>query len=295
LKDVIDRVLGAGGLLIGWKTCRGPQLRRLAVFRRLGEAQAFVLDPLCAANPVMTAISLGRRGAGRIGLVLRGCEVRSLVEALRSRQLDRARLDVHVVRCGGVADAALLGAALREGGAEGEVVSATDAGGDFEVLLEGGAKVRVEKDRVLLRRCFDCRMPPAFAADSMEPGALEPPAVELPPSRRGEDEDPSRLFEGCILCMACRSACPGCFCKACVFDGGLRKKLTPWMFHLTRTMHLAGRCTQCGECERVCPAGLPVQAMRRRLEKIIEEKYGFKGAGMSEEAKLPMLDWGPDD
>jgi len=293
LKHVIDRVLGSGGLLIGWKTGHGPHLRRLAVLRKPAEAQAFVLDPLCAASPVMTAISLGRRGAGRIGLVLRGCEVRSLVEALRSRQIDRARLDVHVARCGGVADAALLGAALTERGAEGGIVSATDAGKDFEVLLEGGARVRVEKERVLLRRCFDCRMPKAFAADSMEPGALEPPVFELPPSRRVEDAD--RLFADCILCMACRSACPACFCKTCVFDGGLKKKLTPWMFHLTRTMHLAGRCTQCGECERVCPAKLPVQAMRRRLEKIIEEKYGFEGAGMSGETKLPMLDWKPDD
>ncbi|MFR1039192.1 MAG: 4Fe-4S binding protein [Clostridium sp.] len=27
------------------------------------------------------------------------------------------------------------------------------------------------------------------------------------------------------------------------------------MFHIIRAFHVAGRCTDCGECSRVCPQG----------------------------------------
>ena len=30
------------------------------------------------------------------------------------------------------------------------------------------------------------------------------------------------------------------------------------MFHIIRAFHVAGRCTDCGECSRVCPQGIPI-------------------------------------
>lgn len=98
-------------------------------------------------------------------------------------------------------------------------------------------------------------------------------------------------IDKCILCYACRQACQGCYCKSCFMD----RKATPWeqidpdtstkmAFHLTRAMHLAGRCTDCGACEKVCPSGVNLKYLYKGLGEFVEEFYGFK-AGVDLEAK----------
>src|SRR5699024_7362992 len=65
----------------------------------------------------------------------------------------------------------------------------------------------------------------------------------------------------CIRCNACRDVCPACSCEKCVFDNpnsGIAQKaavnsLEENMFHIIRAFHVASRCTDCGECSRVCP------------------------------------------
>jgi ferredoxin len=34
------------------------------------------------------------------------------------------------------------------------------------------------------------------------------------------------------------------------------------MFHMIRAFHVAGRCTDCGECSRVCPQGIPASSVQ---------------------------------
>ena len=102
-------------------------------------------------------------------------------------------------------------------------------------------------------------------------------------------------IDKCILCFACRQACQGCYCVTCFID----RKATPWeqvdadtatkmAFHLTRAMHLAGRCTDCGACEKVCPSGVNLKYLFKGLSEFVEETYDFK-AGMDPEA-TPVLD-----
>ena len=46
------------------------------------------------------------------------------------------------------------------------------------------------------------------------------------------------------------------------------------MFHIIRAFHVAGRCTDCGECSRVCPQGIPLHLFNRKFIKDIDELYG---------------------
>ena len=62
-----------------------------------------------------------------------------------------------------------------------------------------------------------------------------------------------------MRCYACRNACPLCVCQErCIAETLDPKWLTQrmgipekFLFHFVHAMHLAGRCTECGECEHV--------------------------------------------
>ncbi len=59
------------------------------------------------------------------------------------------------------------------------------------------------------------------------------------------------------------------------------------MFQIIRNIHVAGRCTDCGGCERVCPVNIPLRSLTREMYDIVDELFHFK-AGMDKEA-LPLL------
>jgi ferredoxin len=102
-------------------------------------------------------------------------------------------------------------------------------------------------------------------------------------------------IDKCILCYACRQACYGCYCKECFIERGASDwqpaKIdagTKMTFHIGRTMHLAGRCIECGACEASCQSGVNVRYIIKEVTKFIEELYGYK-AGMDAEQKPALL------
>ena len=92
-----------------------------------------------------------------------------------------------------------------------------------------------------------------------------------------------RQFDRCLRCYACRAVCPLCYCSICIsdkhrpqwistsFDG---KGNTAW--NIARAMHLAGRCIGCDECARVCPAGIRLDLLNRRLAREIETRFDYR-------------------
>jgi Na+-translocating ferredoxin:NAD+ oxidoreductase RnfC subunit len=59
------------------------------------------------------------------------------------------------------------------------------------------------------------------------------------------------------------------------------------MWQIMHAMHLAGRCTDCGECERACPMTIPIQRIRRKLNQEIKELFAYE-AGIDPEATPPL-------
>ncbi len=84
----------------------------------------------------------------------------------------------------------------------------------------------------------------------------------------------------CIRCYGCRDVCPVCFCTECSLEHlelipG--EKLPPdTSFHLVRAVHMGGRCVDCGLCEEVCPAHIPLRSLYKEVNQLVEEIFGYK-------------------
>lgn len=110
-------------------------------------------------------------------------------------------------------------------------------------------------------------------------------------------------FSRCIRCNACRNVCPACTCEKCVFDNNklytsqkvAETSFEESLFHIIRAWHVAGRCTDCGECSRVCPEHIPLYLLNRKYIKDINEIYGEYQAGSDMETKPPMLTYTTGD
>ena len=98
-----------------------------------------------------------------------------------------------------------------------------------------------------------------------------------------------RQFSKCIHCYACRNACPACNCTECYADqyrvgwqGKQIDRAENQVYGLTRTFHVGDRCIECGECERVCPSGLPIMSQTRKILKDINELWGNYECGLTD-------------
>jgi ferredoxin len=90
-------------------------------------------------------------------------------------------------------------------------------------------------------------------------------------------------FSACVKCYACRAVCPMCYCSSCTVECNQPQwiKLSSetegnFEWHIMRAMHLAGRCINCGECGRNCPAGIPVHLLTVQMNQEIEKEFGGK-------------------
>jgi formate dehydrogenase (coenzyme F420) beta subunit len=108
----------------------------------------------------------------------------------------------------------------------------------------------------------------------------------------------TRVFDRCIKCYGCRDICPVCFCNTCSLeeDALIRTGDLPPenpIFHLTRAVHMAGRCIDCNLCTEVCPAEIPLRTLYKQVAQIVKDEFGYV-TGELGEGKSPFNLLGPD-
>ena len=299
--------------LIGWRPGTYGYRVTPAFIEDAAQAADLTFSPLCTANLAgyLTRVEKlplprGQEADSRkVALMVKGCDSRAVAQIIAEKGIKREQVVVIGCPCPGVADPELLAAKYPETKEAAEVAWSENG---FLLKLDG-QEIAVPREEVLAEKCRLCRYPNPVFSDIMLGDPVEPWAPE---ADSGVEEVEARSiaeradywdeqFSRCLRCYACRNACPLCYCQDCILD-----RLNPtWInravnfsentaFHIARAFHLAGRCIECGECQRACPANIPLGKLNRKLAREVREQYGYE-AGLDPEAEPFQAGYKPDD
>ena len=300
-KELLDS--GTVDRLLGWKRGEFDWDVTPAVFTadNLGE---FIYNGFCGANFSKYLIAETRKSDKKVLVFLKPCDTYSFNQLLTEHRFDRERVYAVGIPCEGMLDIAKIR------GLSDNVASVTDGGTvKIETLWDG--EITAERETLLAERCLNCKSKKHVAYDELigdEGEVLD--SHRFDEVERLESLTPDERYafwqnelSRCIRCNACRDVCPACTCEKCVFDNpksGLENKAAAnefeeKLFHIIRAFHVAGRCTDCGECSRVCPQHIPLHLLNRKFIRDIDNFYGEYQAGAEVGSRAPIVNFTTDD
>ena len=267
----------------------------------------FVFNGFCGANFSKYLVAKTVNFDGKILVFLKPCDTYSFNQLLTEHRFDREKVYAVGIPCDGMADISKVKEIAGDG------VSKIDFEGDMMKVttLYQDEPVEIKLGDVLLERCYNCKSKKHVAYDELigEDG-------EVLDSNRFDEvakleamtpDERFAFWQGelskCLRCNACRDVCPACTCEKCVFDNpnsGVENKAAAnsfeeKMFHIIRAFHVAGRCTDCGECSRVCPQNIPLHLLNRKFIKDINQFYGEYQAGEQVGSRAPLVNYTTED
>ena len=290
--------------VIGWKKgdfCFDPSP---ASFETVDELKDFVYDYFCGANLSKYLIQMSKK-EGKTAVFLKPCDTYSFNQLVKEHRINRENVYVIAVECLGKLDVEKIKAKGISNVLGVEVVEK-----DVKVLSTDGETV-VYKPDVVLTKCATCNKTHQVKDEEIilhERPERDVNRFEEVEKLEAMTADERFAFwreqlQKCIRCNACRNVCPACSCVKCVFDNpssGIAAKANDdkfeeQLFHIIRAFHVSGRCTDCGECSRVCPQNIPLHLLNRKFIKDIDTFYGEYQAGETAEGKTPLTSYTESD
>lgn len=302
IREIAGRLLQSGAveMVIGFRAGTVPMMNEPHFAKTPAEAQRLVWDSHCGIN---LANYLTDRKE-KIGVVAKGCDSRNIVTHIIENKIKREQLVIIGVPCKGMVDKRKI--AMKCSGEITEVIE-TETG----LTAKGnGFSQDFEKKDVLQHNCSLCiHRNPVIHDEVVGAPVAEQQGVDryadvrsleaMTPEQRWKYFDD--LLSPCIRCYACRNACPLCYCPTCFVDearpqwvGKSQDASDVRTFHFLRAYHCAGRCTDCGACERACPVGINMRTFTKKLEKDCLDLFGWE-AGLNPEVRPPLDVYRPQD
>ena len=275
-----QRILAEGQVsaVVGYAAARRNGSAQPIVITTAADAAKLIFTPACVNNLAVYLTKAKKEipKTGRIGIVVKGCDLKALSGLMGESQLKREELYLIGVPCAGV-----LGSVIQPA-----------TGLDTDTIAH---------------KCTECDAHLPTGCDFVPPQVPVTAELELKYATeiaRLEALTPAERwafwkeqFAKCIKCYACRQVCPFCFCEQCLCDRNKPQMVettprpagnTAW--HIVRAMHLAGRCAGCAECERVCPMDIPLNLLNRKMAKELKELYDYEaGFGVLDKGPLTMF------
>ncbi len=287
LREKAKELLTAGTVkvVIGWGWNRNRTRTTPVFITKPEDAGRLVWNPLCVNN---LSVYLTRKfkdiqGLGKPAIVAKGCDIRNIAVLISEGQVKREDVFIIGMVCNGVVYR--------------------------QELWEGDLK-----PEIMPAKCHNCDVRNPHITDFVIGGKSSFVPPEVPTGmvfdkiKSIDAADASgkwsfwiNEFSRCIKCYACRQVCSLCYCERCITE----KNMPQWIetsahprgnlsWNLTRAMHLVGRCTFCGECERACPVNIPLNLVNQKMILVVKDAFDYK-SGYDEKVHPPMIVFNPED
>jgi formate dehydrogenase (coenzyme F420) beta subunit len=285
IRNEAQRILSEGEVtaIVGYAAARRTGSTQPVIISQAADAAKLIFTP-ASVNNLAVYLTKAKKEipkSGKIGIVVKGCDLKALIGLMGESQLKREDLYLIGVPCAGV----------------------------LASTVQPATELTTES---IASKCSECNAHLPNGCDYV-PNVALPPGPQLAARYAAEIARLEALspaerwaywkeqFAKCIKCYACRQVCPFCFCEQCLCDRNKPQMVettprpagnTAW--HIVRAMHLAGRCAGCAECERVCPMDIPLNLLNRKMAKELKELFDYE-AGFEVNDKGPLSTYAEKD
>lgn len=316
MRDLAKGLLSEGkvDVVIGYKAGTLPLMSQPITIDKAEDVDKLVWNNSCHVNLAKYLVPripklCGPEGNKKVGIVAKGCVGRALNLLSSENKLDLKDLIMIGIPCNGVVNRQRI---LKDVG-EKDILEVTAV--DNNIIVKGkGWEKSYPYEEYLNNLCQVCQIksPPITAksasfcvGECKEYGPIVDDFKDvLEHEAKSADEKWDYINDElsiCTRCYACREACPMCYCNLCFVDqnkpvwfGKTTDISDILMFHLIRGFHMAGRCVGCGACTSVCPMGIDLNKINRKLEEVVKKRFKYT-SGLDPDKVPPMVEFSSND